>query len=100
MTPTLQEGVLQPDAIAAAPAAQGAYRLWAGSRLLHIGHTSALQTLRGELRRHWRGDYGPRTQAASHFDYLVAADAAHAHELYLSLYISSGLRDHVPRVRA
>ena len=41
-----------------------------------------------------------RLSAASHVDYLVAADAAHAHELYLSLYISSGLRDHVPRVRA
>ena len=75
MTPTLQEGELQPDAIATAPALQGAYRLWARGRLLHIGHTSALQTLRGELRRHFRGDYGPRTQAASHFDYLIADDA-------------------------
>ena len=91
--------MLQPAAIAAAPALHGAYRLWLAGRLLHIGLTSGAQTLRGELRRHWRGEYGPRTQAASHFDYLIAEDAAHAHELYLAFYLSSGLLEHMPRAR-
>ena len=93
------EGSLDAATIAVVPPAQGAYRLWLAGRVLLVGMAAGTRTLRSELRRHLRGDFGPRTQAASHFDCLVAQTAAQAHELYVSLYGSSGLRDATPRVR-
>jgi hypothetical protein len=87
------EGRFDAAGIALVPAAPGAYRLWGAGGVLFVGVTRGVQTLRSELRRHWRGDFGPSTQAASHFDCLVGDTPAEIHQLYLSLYLSSGLRD-------
>jgi hypothetical protein len=92
------EGSLDQDSIALAPACHGAYRLWDRERVLFVGMTSGMRTLRSELLRHWRGDFG-RTQRASRFECLAAASSHEAHALYLSLYLSSGLREVDPRVR-
>ena len=86
-----QEGPLDEAGIALAPVSPGAYRLWDRERVVFVGVTSGARTLRTELMRHWRGDFGP-TQRASHFECLAAATAGEAHEHYLSLYLSSGLR--------
>jgi hypothetical protein len=88
-----QEGPLEPASIALVPAAHGAYRLWRGARVLFVGVTWGAQTLRSELRRHWRGDYGSLTQSASHFEYLAAPNVAQAHQLYVALQSTSGLRE-------
>jgi hypothetical protein len=85
------EGPLDPASIALVPASHGAYRLWDRDRVLFVGMTSGARTLRSELMRHWRGDYG-HTQRASHFDCITAPTADEAHAHYLSLYLSSGLR--------
>jgi hypothetical protein len=98
MTPP-QEGPLDQAGIASAPVTLGAYRLWHDGRVLFVGMTTGARTLRSELMRHWRGDFG-HTQKASHFECLTAATADEAHELYLSLYLSSGLREAGPRTRA
>ena len=86
-----QEGPLDEAGIALAPVSHGAYRLWDRERVVFVGVTSGARTLRTELMRHWRGDFG-HTQRASHFECLAAATAGEAHEHYLSLYLSSGLR--------
>ncbi|HET7670112.1 MAG TPA: hypothetical protein VFK84_06875 [Burkholderiales bacterium] len=86
------QGDFEAGQIAMVPQAPGAYRLWARGRVLFVGVACGARSLRTELNRHWRGDFGPSTQAASHFDWVVAQTAAHAHELYRSLYASSGLR--------
>jgi hypothetical protein len=88
----LSPAPLDEAGIAIAPACHGAYRLWQEGRILFVGMTSGARTLRSELRRHRRGDYGSRTQAASHFECLAAATAVEAHALYLSLFRTSGLR--------
>ena len=86
------DGTLDQAGIAAVPACHGAYRLWDGERVLFVGMTSGARTLRSELLRHWRGDFG-NTQRASRFECLAAASREEAHALYLSLYLTSGLRD-------
>lgn len=86
------EGPLDQAGIALAPACHGAYRLWHGERVLFVGMTLGARTLRTELLRHWRGDFG-NTQRASHFECLAAASREDVHALYLSLYLTSGLRD-------
>jgi hypothetical protein len=93
------EGSLDQADIALAPACHGAYRLSHAGRVLFVGMTSGTRTLRSELMRHWRGDFGSHTQRASHFECLAATSMDEAHALYLSLYLSSGLRDESPRVR-
>ena len=93
------EGPLDEAGIALAPATPGAYRLWDAGRVLFVGMTCGPRTLRSELKRHWRGDFGPCTQRASHFECLAAATAVEAHRLYLSLYLSSGLRAEPAPVR-
>jgi hypothetical protein len=93
------EGTLDEAGIALAPASHGAYRLWDEGRVLFVGMTLGARTLRSELMRHRRGDFGSRTQQASHFECIPAASLAEAHSLYRSLYISSGLRDAGPRMR-
>jgi hypothetical protein len=91
-----QEGPLEQASIALAPLSHGAYRLWHEGRVLYIGMTSGARTLRSELMRHWRGDFG-NTQRASRFECLPAATMDEAHALYLSLYNSSGLREQAGR---
>jgi hypothetical protein len=92
------ESPLEHAAIALIPASHGAYRLWHAGRVLFVGMTCGTRTLRSELLRHWRGDFG-HTRNASHFEYLAAETADEAHAHYLSLYLSSGLRDASPRTR-
>jgi hypothetical protein len=92
----VHEGSLDRASIALAPACHGAYRLWDRERVLFVGMTTGMRTLRSELLRHYRGDFG-RTQRASHFECLPAATADEVHALYLSLYLSSGLREPNPR---
>lgn len=87
-----QETAFDPARIAAVPQSPGAYRLLRGGRVIYVGIASGARSLRSELTRHWRGDFGPRTQGASHFEYLAAHTTAHAHELYRELYLSAGLR--------
>ena len=91
MSSSTHEGSLDQDSIALAPASHGAYRLWDRERVLSVGMATGRRTLRSELLRHWRGDFG-RTQRASRFECLAAASPDEAHALYLSLYLSSGLR--------
>lgn len=87
------EGPLDEADIRLVPSAYGAYRLWHAARVVYVGMTIAPRTLRSELLRHWRGDFGSHTQRASRFDCLVASGAGEAHALYLSLYVTSGWRD-------
>jgi hypothetical protein len=98
MSPPTHEGPLDQGSIALAPACHGAYRLWDQERVLFVGMTTGRRTLRSELLRHWRGDFG-RTQRASHFECVAAATVDEVHALYLSLYLSSGLREANPRMR-
>lgn len=94
------EGEFQEASIASLPQAPGAYCLWHAGRVLFVGMASGARSLRSELNRHWRGDFGPLTQGASHFECLVAQTAAHAHELYRALYSNSGLRPEAARARS
>lgn len=94
------EGEFGEASIAALPQAPGAYRLLNAGRVVFVGLASGARSLRSELNRHWRGDFGPLTQAASHFECLVAHTTAHAHELYRNLYSSSGLRPEATRARS
>jgi excinuclease UvrABC nuclease subunit len=86
------EGEFDQREIAALPHAPGAYRLLNAGRVLFVGMASGARSLRTELNRHWRGDFGPLTQGASHFECLVAHTSAHAHELYRTLYEGCGPR--------
>jgi hypothetical protein len=78
--------------VAAAPAAPGAYRLYKDARVIFVGMAAGGATLRSELKRHLRGDFGSGTEAASGFDYQEASDALDAYKTYLSLYVSATLR--------
>lgn len=78
------------------PAAPGAYRLYRNARIVYVGMAAGGATLRSELRRHFRGDFGPATRSATEFEYCEAADAFAAYQAYLELYVSSGLRPFVP----
>jgi hypothetical protein len=98
MSSSSQEGAFDPAGIALAPTSHGDYCLWHGGRALFVGMTSGARTLRSELLRHWRGDFG-HTQRASHFECLGAATTDEAHAHYLQLYLRSGLRDAGPRIR-
>jgi hypothetical protein len=84
-------------AVNEAPRLPGAYRLYRHAKILYVGLAAEGATLRSELRRHLRGDFGPQTQHATAFDYCVAGSQASAHDLYLSLFISSGLPPLVQR---
>lgn len=77
--------------VSGAPLAPGAYRLYKDARVVFVGLTSPGATLRSELRRHLRGDFGPATQEATEFDYRAAGSRRDAYEAYLELYLSSGL---------
>lgn len=81
------------EAARLAPAACGAYRLFDGCRVIYVGLAAGRITLRYELQRHLRGDYGARTQRASAFDYRLGRDDEDAALLYRTLYACSGWRD-------
>lgn len=77
--------------VAALPAKPGAYRLYRDARVIFVGVTAPGATLRSELRRHLRGDFGRATQRATEFDYREAGTRRDAYDVYLDLYLSSGL---------
>ena len=68
------------------PACVGVYRLYFGKDLLHIGMAAGAATLRSELARHARGDYGPDTQRADRVDWEVVPDDLYAYEAFVALY--------------
>lgn len=69
-----------------APACVGVYRLYYGKELLHIGMAAGAATLRSEIARHARGEYGPLTQRADRVDWEVVPDDPHAYEAFVALY--------------
>ena len=69
-----------------APACVGVYRLYSGDARLHIGMAAGAATLRSELARHARGDYGPDTQLADRVDWEVVPDDLYAYEAFVALY--------------
>ena len=71
------------------PACGGVYRLYEGTRLLHVGMAAGAATLRSELLCHARGEYGPRTQRADRIDWEVAPDAVFAYKRFLALYAAA-----------
>lgn len=68
------------------PACVGVYRLYYGKELLHVGMAAGAATLRSELARHARGEYGPLTQRADRVDWEVVPDDPHAYEAFVALY--------------
>lgn len=74
-----------------APAKPGAYRLYRNARVIYVGMAAGRATLRSELQRHLRGEFGPHTQSATEFDYREAPDALAAYDAYLDLHGTSGL---------
>jgi hypothetical protein len=86
--------------VAAVPTAPGAYRLYRDARVIFVGWTERGATLRSELRRHLRGDFGRVTQEATEFDYREARSRRAAYDAYLDLYLSSGLHPAEPRAGA
>lgn len=75
-----------------APVRPGAYRLYRNARAIYVGMAAGAATLRSELQRHLRGDFGLATQNATEFEYREADDPAAAYQAYLDLYVTSGLR--------
>lgn len=68
------------------PESAGVYRLYCGTRLVHIGMAAGSATLRSEILAHGRGDYGPRTQGADRVEWEVVADALFAYRRFRSLH--------------
>jgi hypothetical protein len=75
-----------------APVRAGAYRLYRNARIIFVGMAAGRDTLRSELQRHLRGDFGRHTQSATEFDYREAEDRRAARRAYLDFYVTSGLR--------
>ena len=68
------------------PACAGVYRLYEGGQLVHVGMAAGTATLRSELTRHARGEYGPDTQRADRVDWELVPDDSHAYEAFVALY--------------
>jgi hypothetical protein len=75
-----------------APVSPGAYRLYRHTRIVYVGMAAGATTLRSELQRHLRGDFGLSTQSATDFEYRETPDPLAAHQAYLDFYVTSGLR--------
>lgn len=75
-----------------APVRPGAYRLYRNARIIYVGIAAGRATLRSELQRHLRGDFGAYTQSATEFDYREAEGGRAARKAYLDFYVTSGLR--------
>lgn len=82
----------EPAHINEAPVSPGAYRLYRHAKIIYVGMASGAATLRSELQRHLRGDFGLSTQTATEFDYREAPDPLQAYQVYLDFYVTSGLR--------
>jgi hypothetical protein len=80
------------------PASAGAYRLYRNARVIYVGMAGGGATLRSELRRHLRGDFGLPTQAATELEYREAPDALSAYQVYLEFHLSSGPAPSLPKV--
>lgn len=86
------------ESVETVPASPGAYRLYKDARVVYVGMTASGTTLRSELRRHLRGDYGRATQTATEFDYRQTNSRDDTYEVYRDLYLSSGLHPAEHRV--
>jgi hypothetical protein len=67
------------------PPCAGVYRLYTGSRLLHVGMAAGAATLRSEVGCHARGEYGARTRDADRVEWEVARDAFFAYRRFVAL---------------
>jgi hypothetical protein len=76
--------------ITAVPEGPGVYFLYRRGRLIHIGLATQNRTLRSELERHHRGEYGACTQAATAFDYELDAHPAALYRAYCAIHARLG----------
>jgi len=74
------------DEIAPAPSQAGVYFLFRDHRLIYIGLAAGRATLRGELQRHWGGEAGEATRAATQFEYDCTPDPEASYRYYLETY--------------
>jgi hypothetical protein len=74
--------------VSAAPAAPGVYFLYGGERLLYVGIAVHGTGIRQELEKHRRGDHGPRTRAATAFEYELTRDPVVASREYLLAHMA------------
>ena len=72
--------------IAIAPTTRGVVQLYRDGRLIYAG--KALSGIRGELERHYRGEYGECTRAATAFDYQITPDPERALRELLREYMA------------
>jgi len=71
------------------PRTAGVYRLYRGTRIVHVGMAAGGATLRSEILAHARGERGAATQSAETVDWEVAPDAAFAYRRFLSVFASA-----------
>jgi hypothetical protein len=83
------------DAVALVPEGMGAYVLFKGPQPLFAGMAAGGATLRSELTAHLRGDFGPRTRAATHFTWRATAEALEAYHLQIAAHARWDLREPV-----
>ena len=74
--------------VAAAPAAAGVYFLYCGERLLYVGIAVHGTSIRQELEKHIKGEYGARTRAATAFEYEQTRDPVVASREYLLAHMA------------
>jgi hypothetical protein len=71
-----------------APASPGVYFLYRGERLIYIGIAVHGTGIRQELEKHLAGRYGPRTRAATVFEYELTRDPVVASREYLLAHMA------------
>jgi hypothetical protein len=74
--------------IEAAPQTSGVYFLYRHDRVIYIGIAVHGTGIREELRKHLEGVYGPRTRAATAFDYEQTRHPVVASREYLLAHMA------------
>jgi hypothetical protein len=74
--------------VACAPASSGVYFLYRGERLIYIGIAVHGTGIRQELEKHLAGRHGPRTRAATAFEYELTRDPVVASREYLLAHMA------------
>lgn len=75
--------------ISQAPEVPGVYILFRAQRPVYIGVAAGDTTIRRELQRHLRGDFGPGTRLAEEFDYEASENPVALHRNYLALHAAA-----------
>jgi hypothetical protein len=75
-------------AVAMAPASPGVYMLYQRERLIYIGIAVHGTGIRQQLEKHFAGRYGPRTRAATSFEYEVTRDPVLASREHLLAHMA------------